>query len=294
MSDTINVRCNLCGVDDYTVIHDSTVANIPPTVEDYTSTVNKYGFFHRLVSCRRCGLVYMNPRDIEIKNLYKKVVDNAYLESWEERAVTFKKHLKILAKYKAKKGNLLDIGCYAGIFLNEAKKDGYNAIGVEPSEWAADCARRKTGAEVLCGSWDEISLPEGFFDIVTMWDVVEHLEDPSGCFKKIHGWLRKDGIIAVTTHNIEGWFARLMGRRYPWLMRFHFYHFEPKTLSAMLLKNGLEPILVKSYLKTISLKYMLSRLGIRPRGKLFERARFSFDTGDMFMVIANKNEDNVN
>lgn len=286
MPDTINVKCNLCGADDHTTMYDSKIRGIPATVEDYTSTATKYGCFHRLVCCRRCGLVYASPRDAEVKNLYRKVVDNAYLESWQERAFTFRRHLEILTRYKAGTGDLLDIGCYAGIFLNEAKKYKYNATGVEPSEWAADYARKKTGAQVLCASWDEASFLEDSFDIVTLWDVVEHLEDPSACFKKIHGWLRKDGIIALTTYNIKGWFPRLLGRSYPWLMRFHLYHFEPRTLSAMLLKNGLKPILVEPYLKTISLKYFLTRFGIKRRGKLFERVRFSFNTGDMFMVIA--------
>lgn len=285
---TVNVRCNLCGADDYTVIYNPTIANIPPTVEDYTSTINRYGRFHRLVSCRQCGLVYMNPRDAGIKDLYKKVVDNAYLESWEERVITFKGHLKELAEHKAGRGNLLDIGCYAGIFLSEAKKDGYNVTGIELSEWAAGYAGRKTGAEVLCGSWDEVSLPESSFDAVTMWDVVEHLEDPSACFKKIHSWLKKDGIVAVTTHNIKGRFARLMAKRYLWLMRFHIYHFEPKTLSAILAKNGFELISEKPYVKTISLKYMLGQAGIKIPWRFLEKARFSFDTGDLFMIIARK------
>jgi len=289
MADTINVKCNLCGSDDYKVIYNSTIpADLPPTVEDYTSTINKYGFFHRLVACRRCGLVYMNPRDAHIVKLYREVVDKPYLESWEERAVTFREHLKILSRYNDAGRDLLDMGCYAGIFLDEAKKSGYNAVGIEPSEWAADYAGRRTGAQVLCGSWDEVSVPEGSFNIVTMWDIVEHLEDPSACFKKVHGWLKKSGIVAVTTHNIKGWFALLMRKRYPWLMRFHLYHFEPRTLSAMLSKNGLKPILTRPYVKIITLKYLLSRFGIRTRRHLFHSIRLSFNTGDMFMMIARK------
>jgi 2-polyprenyl-3-methyl-5-hydroxy-6-metoxy-1,4-benzoquinol methylase len=289
MADIINVKCNLCGRDDYTVIYDSTIpSGLAPTVEDYTSTVNKYGSFHRLVSCRHCGLTYANPRDAHVVMLYRKVVDKAYLESWEERAATFKDHLKILSRYNNGGHDLLDLGCYAGIFLDEAKKLGYNTVGVEPSEWAADHARRKTGANVLCGSWDEVLLPEDCFDIVTMWDIVEHLEDPSACFKKVRGWLKKGGIVAVATHNIKGWFARLTRRKYPWLMRFHLYHFEPRTLAAMLLKNGLKPILTRPYLKTITLKYFLTRFGIKTSRRLFDRIRLSFNTGDMFMTIARK------
>ncbi|MDD5449440.1 MAG: class I SAM-dependent methyltransferase [Candidatus Omnitrophica bacterium] len=294
---TQDVRCNLCNADDYTVLYNSTVGDIPPGTEDYKSTVNKYGLFHRLVSCRRCGLIYMNPRDTGIKDFYRKVVDKEYIESWDERAVTFRRHLEILRRYKAQKANLLDIGCYAGIFLSEAKKEDYNIIAIEPSKWAAEFAREKTGVRVLEGSWDEASLPENYFDVVTMWDIVEHLENPSACFRQICRWLKEGGIVAMTTHNVKGWFARLAGRRYPWLMRFHLYHFEPKTLSAMLFKNGFTPILVKNYTKIFSLKYILGRLGIRAGGGLFKKITLSFNTGDMFMIIARKtakNENNIN
>lgn len=286
--DVVSVRCNLCGADDYTVVYDSTVSGTVPTVEDYTSTVKRYGRFHRLISCRACGLVYANPRDAGIKDFYRKVTDEAYLESWEERAVTFRKHLKILAEHKPERGRLLDLGCYAGIFLNEAKKDGYDVTGVEISEWAADYAKKKTQARVLSGSWDEVSFPEGSFDVVTMWDIVEHLEDPSACLKKVRGWLKEGGIIAISTHDIKGWFAGLMGRRYLWLMRFHIYHFEPKTLKEMLARNGFEVLSIKYYVKTVSLKYLLGKVGIRIFGRLLEKARGSFNTGDFFMVIARK------
>ena len=123
------MKCNLCGNDDYAVIYAPTIpSGLSPTVEDYTSTVNKYGFSHRLVSCRHCGLVYANPRDEQTVELYRKVVDKTYLESWEERAATFREHLKILSGYNSGGHDLLDLGCYAGIFLDEAKKLGYNAV----------------------------------------------------------------------------------------------------------------------------------------------------------------------
>jgi hypothetical protein len=71
-------------------------------------------------------------------------------------------------------------------------------------------------------------------------------------------------------------------------MRFHVYHFEPKTLSAMLAANGFEVLLTRYYVKTVSLKYLLGKAGIRIFGALFERVRGSFNTGDLFTVIARK------
>jgi len=284
----INVKCNLCGADDYRVLYDSTVKDTSPSLEDCVSTINRYASFNRVVSCRSCGLVYANPRDAGLKRLYEQVVDDEYLESWHDRARTFRNHIRILESFKKEKGRLLDIGCYGGIFLDEAKKHGYDISGIEPSRWAAELAAGKTGARVVCGGWDDASLPSDYFDIVTIWDVIEHLEDPSACLRQVQMWLKPGGIVAITTHDIGSLFARIMGKRYPWLMRFHLYHFEPKTLSAMLAKNGLETISARCYVKRFFLKYILGRIGFSLRNILFEKVAIPLNSGDMFMMIARK------
>lgn len=282
-----NVRCNLCGSDDYYIKYGSNITSILPSLQEYTSTNNRYGFFNRIVVCRHCGLVYVNPRDSDTKRLYGEIIDDDYLKSWQERARTFRAHIKILKKYNSG-ANLLDIGCYAGIFINEAKREGYNVTAIEPSKWAAEFAAKKTGIKVLCGGWEDFSLKEECYDIITLWDVIEHLEDPSACFKKIHRWLKKDGIVVITTHDISSFFARIMDRKYPWLMRFHLYHFTPKSLSALLVKNGLKPFFIKYYAKTFSIGYFLNHLNIKNRSEYLNNIHLSINTGDLFMLIAKK------
>jgi len=286
----IKVNCNLCGSDNYSVFYPSTIRNSQPRVEDYISTNNQYGIYNTIVVCNCCGLKYVNPRDEGIKDLYKSVVDNAYLESWNERAYTFTKHMKVLSKYYKEGKSLLDVGCYAGIFLSEAKKAGYAAAGLDPSLWAVVFAREKTCADVRQGGWDEVFFPEESFDIVTMWDVIEHLEDPSACLNQAYRWLKKNGIIALTTHDIASPFARFMGKRYLWLMRFHLYHFEPKTLSAMLFKNNFQPIATEYYSKKVSLQYFVERVGVRIDWKIFKKIPVAINTGDFFIIIARKQQ----
>jgi len=284
----LKVKCNICGSEDYKIIYRSNVGITSPSVEDYTSTVNKYSIFNNIVKCDRCGLVYMNPRDGGLNELYKEVVDNAYLETWHERAETFNEHLGIIAEYKPC-GKLLDIGCYAGIFLYEAQKRGYQVTGIEPSTWASVYARNKTGATIINASSNEkLFFPAAEFDLVTLWDVVEHLDDPSLCLSNIYTYLRDDGIVVITTHDIGSIIAKLMGKRYPWLMRFHLYHFTPATLSALLLKNKLEVIFTKYYSKKFTLDYILSRFGIKVKGGIFKRITIPVNLGDMFMIIAKK------
>jgi len=284
----IKIKCNICGSNDYKILYRSNIGSSNPSVEDYTSTVNKYSVFNNIVKCKKCGLVYMNPRDVEVNALYKDVVDNAYLETWQERAETFNEHLKIIAKYKSC-GKLLDIGCYAGIFLDEAQKKGYKVTGIEPSVWASDYARKKTGATIInAGCNEKLFFPAKEFDLVTLWDVVEHLDNPSLCLSNIYNYLKRDGIVVITTHDIGSIFAKLMGKRYPWLMRFHFYHFTPTTLSALLAKNKLEVICTKYYSKKFTLDYILSRFGINVKGDILKRIKIPVNLGDMFMIITKK------
>jgi len=70
--------------------------------------------------------------------------------------------------------------------LDNYKKAGYDVTGIEPSKWAAEFAQKKTGAEVLHGSWDEVSLPENRFDVITIWDVIEHLDDIIKVMEELH------------------------------------------------------------------------------------------------------------
>jgi 2-polyprenyl-3-methyl-5-hydroxy-6-metoxy-1,4-benzoquinol methylase len=286
----LTIDCNSCGSDDYKIIFPSNIGHTNPNVGDYTSTANKYSVYNNIVKCNKCGLLYMNPRDSDVTQLYKDVVDNSYLATWSERVETFNDHLEEIAKYKTV-GSLLDIGCYAGIFLDEAQKKGYKVTGIEPSIWASNYAREKTGATVINANCNEKQFfPDENFDLVTLWDVVEHLENPSLCFSNVYNYLKPDGMVVVTTHDIGSLFARIMGKRYPWLMRFHLYHFTPETLSALMRENGLEVIHTSYYSKKFPLSYILSRLGIKAEGSFFKKVVLPVNTGDMFMVMAKKTD----
>jgi len=283
---TQTVTCNLCGSAESRLIFPSTVQS-SAEVADYVSTNTDYGRYHNIVQCTECGLLYMSPRDIGIPDFYGEVEDQAYLDTWEERAITFRGHLELLKKIKSA-GKILDVGCYAGIFLHEAKKAGYEVAGIEPSRWASEYARQKTGAQVWTGTCERITLPPAEFDVVTVWDVVEHFEDPSACFRALHPTIKPGGLILVTTHDIDSRAARIFGKRYPWLMRFHLFHFSPKTLGKMLRRCGFEIISTEYYTKKFSVDYLMSRLGLRSWFPWFKKILVPVPTGDMFLIAARK------
>jgi 2-polyprenyl-3-methyl-5-hydroxy-6-metoxy-1,4-benzoquinol methylase len=260
-----HVRCNLCGAD-------SSVARYPSTVRQAESgdwrafrcTHSGYGRHHTIVQCQRCGLVYTDPRPEghHIVENYQAVEDSLYLEEREGRVLTFEHHLRPLERLTGPPNGrrLLDVGCYTGIFVEIAARHGWDAWGVEPCRWAVKHARTR-GLHVVQGTLDTASLPQATFDVVTMWDVIEHVTDPYGTLQQAYRLLKSGGLVVVHTIDIESPFARLMGPRWPWLMEMHIYYFSRRTLRAMLEKCGFRVLSDRPQGRYLRLGYLMNRVG---------------------------------
>lgn len=278
--------CNICNIDNSTILYPGTIPlTEPATLKEWTSTEPNYASYHNIVKCNNCGLIYMNPIDSNT-HLYEDVKDENYLKSWDERADTFRGLLKIVRMY-TDKGSLLDIGTYGGIFLEVALQAGFDTVGLEVSKWGVEHSRKRMGAIVHKGTCCSLDLNTEF-DVVTLWDVIEHLPDPSLCLNKINKHLKPDGVLSITTHNIDSLFARLAGKKYPWLMRFHLHHFSPKTISLLLRKNGFEPIVIRNFTKKFSIHYLINRFFKTRKLSFLKQLKIPVPTGDMMLVIAKK------
>jgi hypothetical protein len=93
-----------------------------------------------------------------------------------------------------------------------------------------------------------------------MWDVVEHLLDPKYDLQVVMKRIKPGGKLFISTHDIDGLFARLTGRRYPMLMYQHFFHFSPKTLKSMLENCGFNVVDCKHFCKSWSVGYLYQLL----------------------------------
>jgi 2-polyprenyl-3-methyl-5-hydroxy-6-metoxy-1,4-benzoquinol methylase len=213
-------------------------------------------FDYDLVKCTGCDLAYVgNPPDFsELEELYSPDVgyhdDIAMPGSAEFTRMDdiAKRHLAIVRRY-AKAGKLLDVGCSTGLFLNRANQAGFACSGVEFSRQSAEYARASFGLEVLHGDIAAAQDRTGTYDIVTMFDVIEHVPDPSRDIRAISDLLKPDGLFILSTPNIDGLFPRLS---YPFakLLDYwphpepphHLYQFSVKTMAAMLERNGFQPV----------------------------------------------------
>ena len=115
------------------------------------------------------------------------------------------------------------------------------------SPYAAEYARSTLGLDVLTGTLADVPLLEDSFDLVTMWDVIEHLPDPFDALRRSHRVMRADGLIVVSTGDLSGATARLYGRRWALLAPpGHLFYFSRKTLYAMLQRAGFQPLSYQS------------------------------------------------
>jgi 2-polyprenyl-3-methyl-5-hydroxy-6-metoxy-1,4-benzoquinol methylase len=148
-------------------------------------------------------------------------------------------------------GRLLDIGCGSGSFLALAQKRGWEPHGVEMSPGLSSACERNLGTPVITGRFEDVKLPTGRFDVVTMWDVIEHVVDPGFCVRKVKELLRPGGLAVFCTPDEESILARaglavykltLSRYRYPAFALhppYHTYFFSRKGFIRLLKDNGL-------------------------------------------------------
>ena len=202
----------------------------------------------RVVRCVGCDLVYTLPRlpSAQILEMYqvgywrsaeaRNFGYTNYLQDRDRIFRTFRLRSKVIDRYKPSSGRVLDIGCAAGFFLMVMEEKGWETTGVEISTPMADYARTELKLNnVFPGTLEEQRFEAESFDVITLWDVIEHLEDPRSVLAISRRLLKHDGILVIETQNVESVFARLMGRRWHhYKCAEHLWHFSPKTLSSLL------------------------------------------------------------
>ncbi len=261
----ISVCCNLCGGDDWRLRFPATIQTDDTLdVDAFRCTNPGYGHHPQIVECVQCGYVYANPRweADELVGAYAAVEDDTYLAERAGRELTFRKHLQALEKITgpANGRRLLDVGAYIGVFVETAVSAGWDALGVEPSRWAAKVAQEH-GLPVIEGTQNAPALADQRFDVVTMWDVIEHVDDPMRELRKSFDLLKPGGVLAVHTMDIESLAAKVMGPRWPWLMDMHIHYFSKRTLREMLEKVGFEVVWIGAQGRYLSLGYLATRVG---------------------------------
>ena len=236
---------------------------------------NKEHRLYRYVKCLACGTVYLNPLP-HFNNLSELYSSDYHI--WNKNRIKLFFHYALIdlpqyqqVKRFRKSGSLLDIGCGMGTFLACLQgKGGWVVAGTEPSSYGCEAAFKEFGLSLWQGTLEEASFEERSFDVITLWDVLEHVENPRLLLKEIFRLLREDGIFLMTMPNIDSLdFPLFKGRWYYLTAPYHFSFFTPQRLLSLLREEGFTIISARTTLLSLyDTAFCSVQWCLRERGKI--------------------------
>lgn len=149
--------------------------------------------------------------------------------------------LRLVRSVVAPGATLVDAGAGRGRFVAHARDAGYHATGIEPSARGVDHARDRYGVRLMRAGIEDAPVASGSVDVVTLWHVLEHVEDPAATLRVLRSWLRPGGVLLIGVPNLSSWQARLGGDRW-WHLDLprHHTHFTTRGLRALLRREDFD------------------------------------------------------
>jgi SAM-dependent methyltransferase len=235
-----------------------------------------------ILECPECGLAWWTPpADFHAESVY----DGSYFEGADAAhgyddygaleaslRATFAGRLARLPRPQAR-ARLLDVGAAFGFAVDEARRAGWLACGIEVSRPAARRAAREAVGRVVVGSGLSVPFASAAFDAVTLWDVLEHLPDPHAAIAEVRRLLRPGGRVVLTTGDAGSLVARASGARWHlYTLPEHLFFYTRRSLRALLSAHGLRVEEVTTEPSWYTLGYLVERLRKSLLGRRARRA----------------------
>ena len=235
------------------------------TPESFAFTKHGYNIFQ----CLHCGL-YRTHLPYSYRQFLKKYYAKGYFTGQANRAGyanyvddssairrNARKYLELISKHKLVGQRLLDIGCATGTFLAEAQKYGFKPFGIDASSYAITQAQKVFNSQVKLGTLSTVKFPPRSFDLITMFDVFEHLHDPDQDLRRCHKLLKTNGILVINTGNTNSFLAKLEGHNWHFFIPpQHLYFYSAANLKTLLKAHGFKILQVYTTGKHITLRYL--------------------------------------
>lgn len=289
--------CRFCGATSF-----KKICSPPPTAQ---------GKFD-VVQCLTCHLLVTDP--LPSQAVLTEQYGEKYFQSTtpfeggyedyarDEAAIkkTFQRRWKVIQKFipPSSSNHVLDVGCATGVFLEVMRENGWNGFGVDVSSFAAKVSKEK-GFNVYQGFLNDAPFSKKAFSLLSLWDVIEHVENPLPFLQSCFDFLSPGGVLVLSTPDAGAPFARLTGKR--WLgfrsVGEHVFFFDRPRIKAFLEKAGFEVEFISPVGKYLYLDRLISRLSFYTRifrpfiflKNIFPK-NFSIyvNSGDTMFVIARK------
>jgi SAM-dependent methyltransferase len=221
-----------------------------------------------IVRCERCGhrQVEPMPTGAALGEAYAEAASEDYVEEEAGQRETARRALARIERHLAPSPDgggrrLLDLGCWVGFLLAEARERGWETVGVEPSAFASAHARDRLGLDVRTDDLLTADLPGAHFDAVVLGDVLEHLPDPGAALERIAGLLRPGGVVWLALPDAGSAVARRLGARWWSVIPTHVQYFTRGSLRTLLARHGWTVLDVRTAPKAFTVRYYLERIG---------------------------------
>lgn len=248
------VDCPMCGRSEFTPLIDG------------SAMLNGEECPMGVVRCLGCSLAWTNPRPTEqsIGNYYP---DNyrPHLQPEKQRSRNRSRIMRLPDSLAP--GRLLDFGCGAGQFLRDARDAGWTVQGVDLSERMAAELQQRDGITVHVGTLPHPDVPPHSFDVVSMWNSLEHTHHPRRVVEAARRLLRRNGRLLIGVPNFDSWAARTFGRHWFALdLPRHLVHFTPATLQRLLESEGFRVVSLEQVRRIGWLRHSARLAGRSPNG----------------------------
>lgn len=265
----IRTPCAICGIqDEADEVYAAHLAGAPLDETTFTARRAYQERYHfRIVRCRRCGLLRSDPITLEPEKFVSgyEMSCLTYEGEIDNLCQTYGHYLSQLEPILPGKDHLLEIGCGNGFFLEEALRRGFKHVhGVEPSHDAVSKASPRVRPGIKLGMFSRDLYPADFFDVICIFQTLDHLLDPAGVLRDCHLLLKPGGLILAINHNAGAVSAKVLGERSPIIDIQHTYLYDPATMTKLFEKSGFTVLKTFSVRNKFSLDYLLFLVPLRP------------------------------
>jgi SAM-dependent methyltransferase len=257
----VSARCVVCGGQSLTE-HLAVAGEQGP--EGLIPTTDRFGTaLSDIVRCADCGHMQLReiPTEAELEQAYGQAASDDYVEEEAGQRATAQALLERLERH-VPKGPLLDLGCWVGFLLDEARSRGWAPVtGVEPSSFASQYARERLHLDVRTDDLMTAPLAAGEHRAVVLGDVIEHLPDPGAALDRVRDLLGPGGGVMLMLPDAGSRIARVMGSRWWSVIPTHVHYFTRSSLTRLLRDRGFELRHLGTTPKAFTVRYYLERVG---------------------------------
>jgi len=251
--------------------------------------------------CTACGHGFtpytISPAILE-RWYQQSPADHVFLDDMAARRKTARLVLARIRHLNPPGVRLLDIGAGPGLFLAEAKELNWNVSGLEPSAWGVNYAQQHLGlSTVQAGTVERVrEWPDRSFDVITAFDVIEHLITPDALIAHAARLLTPQGLLVLTTPRFDSWLCRLLRARCYFIFPAHLHLFSRRSLTTLLTKHGFEIARERTHTRYLSAGYLWYRLRAYlgyPKSLSVSKQQLilPINFGDEFEIYARKRSD---